>query len=116
MNLINRFFGALVFWPLAIAVIALAVANRQPVLLSFDPFNAAQPAVAFNVPLYAVVLGAALVGLVLGGWSSYLSQAPARRAARMTEQKVKKLEREIEVQQAIIVRPPETRDVAINSR
>ena len=106
MSVINRFFGALVFWPLAIIVAAIAVANRKAVLLSFDPFNAAAPAVAFNVPLYIVVLGAALVGLILGGWSSYLAQAPARRAARGTEQKVKKLEREIEVQQAIIVRPP----------
>jgi hypothetical protein len=112
MGLINRFFGALVFWPLAIVVIAIAVANRKAVLLSFDPFNAAAPAIAFPVPLYLVVLGSALVGLVLGGWSSYLAQAPSRRAARMTEQKVKKLEREIEVQQAIIVRPVEGREVA----
>ena len=66
MNLINRFFGALVFWPLAIVVAAIAVANRKAVLLSFDPFNAAAPAIAFPVPLYIVVLGSALVGLVLG--------------------------------------------------
>ena len=111
MNLINRFFGALVFWPLAIVVVAVAVANRNPVLLSFDPFNVTAPAVAFHVPLYLIVLGASLVGLILGGWSSYLAQAPARRAARMTEQKVKRLEREIEVQQAIIVRPVEGREV-----
>ena len=111
MNLINRFFGALVFWPLAIVVAAIAVANRQVVLLSFDPFNAAAPAIAFPVRLYFVVLGSALVGLVLGGWSSYLAQAPARQAARGTDQKVKKLEREIEVQQAIIVRPSDGRDV-----
>jgi len=111
MNLINRFFGALVFWPLAIVVAAIAVANRKAVLLSFDPFNATAPAIAFPVPLYWVVLGSALVGLVLGGWSSYLAQAPSRRAARGTEQKVKQLEREIEVQQAIIVRPSDGREV-----
>ena len=111
MNLINRFFGALVFWPLAIVVAAIAVANRKAVLLSFDPFNAAAPAIAFPVPLYIVVLGSALIGLVLGGWSSYLAQAPARQTARGTDQKVKKLEREIEVQQAIIVRPSDGRDV-----
>jgi uncharacterized integral membrane protein len=111
MALLNRFFGALVFWPLAIIVVAIAVANRNPVQLSFDPFNSTAPAIAFPVPLYAVIMGAALVGLLLGGWSSYLAQAPARRAARMTEQKVKKLEREIEVQQAIIVRPPESRNL-----
>lgn len=111
MNVINRFFGALVFWPLAIVVVAVAVANRNSVLLSFDPFNVTAPAVAFYVPLYLIVLGAALVGLVLGGWSSYLAQAPARKAARATEQKIKRLEREIEVQQAIIVRPSDSRDV-----
>jgi uncharacterized integral membrane protein len=115
MNVINRFFGALVFWPLAIIVVTIAVANRNSVALSFDPFNSTAPAIAFSVPLYLVILGAALVGLVLGGWSSYLAQAPARRAARMTEQKVKRLEREIEVQQAIIIRPPESRDVATTS-
>lgn len=111
MQILNRFFGALVFWPLTIVVAAIAVANRNPVLLSFDPFNAAAPAVAFPVPLYVVMLGAALIGLVLGGWSTYLAQAPSRRAARATEQKVKKLEREIEVQQAIIVRPSDGRDL-----
>lgn len=115
MNVLNRFFGALVFWPLAIIVVAIAVANRNSVLLSFDPFNATAPAIAFYVPLYLVVLGAALVGLILGGWSSYLAQAPSRKAARMTEQKVKRLEREIEVQQAIIVRPSDSRDVATTS-
>jgi hypothetical protein len=111
MSVINRFFGALVFWPLAIIVIAIAIANRNVVLLSFDPFNATAPAVAFAVPLWVVIMGGVLVGLLLGGWSTYLAQAPARRAARMTEQKVKKLEREIEVQQAIIVRPPEGREL-----
>ena len=112
MQILNRFFGALVFWPLTIIVAAIAIANRKPVLLSFDPFNVSAPAVAFYVPLYAVVLGAALVGLMFGGWSSYLAQAPSRRTARATEQKVKSLEREIEMQQAIIVRPVEGRDVA----
>ena len=111
MGLLNRFFGALVFWPLAIIVAAIAVANRKEVLLSFDPFNAAAPAIAFEVRLYIVVLGAALVGLILGGWSSYLAQAPVRRAARASELKIKQLEREIEVQQAIIVRPVEGRDL-----
>lgn len=115
MNVINRFFGALVFWPLAIIVVAIAVANRNSVRLSFDPFNVTSPAVAFDVPLIAVIMGAALIGLVLGGWSSYLAQAPARKAARMTEQKVKRLEREIEVQQAIIVRPSDGRDVTTTS-
>jgi len=112
MSVINRFFGTIVFWLLALIVIAIAVANRNPVRLSFDPFNVTAPAIAINdVPLFFVVMGGVLVGLLLGGWSTYLAQAPARRAARMTEQKVKKLEREIEVQQAIIVRPSESRDV-----
>ncbi len=111
MTFINRFFGAIVFWPLAIIMAAIAIANRKPVLLSFDPFNAAQPAIAFNVPLFVIVLGAVLVGLILGGGSSYLAQSPSRRAARASDQKIKRLEREIEVQQAIIVRPSDSRDV-----
>jgi len=54
MSVINRFFGTIVFWLLALIVIAIAVANRNPVRLSFDPFNVTAPAIAINdVPLDA---------------------------------------------------------------
>jgi hypothetical protein len=41
----------------------------------------------------------------LGGWSSWLAQAPLRQTVRENEDKIRRLEREIEVAQKIIVKP-----------
>jgi len=102
-------FRTLFFWTLAIATAVIAVANRATVGLSLDPFNSAAPAVVFELRLFWIILGAALIGIVLGGWSTWLAQAPLRQALRDSEDKIKRLEREIEVQQAIIVKPSTSR-------
>jgi uncharacterized integral membrane protein len=102
-------FRTLFFWTLAIATAVIAVANRGVVPLSFDPFNAAAPAIVFGVPLFWIILGSALIGIVFGSWSSWLAQAPLRQAMRENEDKIRRLEREIEVAQKIIVKPSESR-------
>ncbi len=102
-------FRTLFFWTLAIATAVVAVANRAAVPLSFDPFNAAAPAVAFEIRLFWIILGSALIGIVLGGWSSWLAQAPLRQAMREAEDKIRRLEREVEVAQTIIVKPAQSR-------
>ena len=58
ISLFRTFF----FWTLALAVAAIAVANRKSTLLSFDPFSADQPAIALQLPLFWIILSAALVG------------------------------------------------------
>lgn len=98
-------FRTLFFWTLAVATAVLAVANRDYVPLSFDPFNSAAPAVVVQVKLFWIILGSALIGIVLGGWSSWLAQAPLRQTVRENEDKIRRLEREIEVAQKIIVQP-----------
>jgi hypothetical protein len=102
-------FRTLFFWTLAIVTSVIAVANRADVPLSFDPFNAAAPAIVVEVRLFWIILGSALIGIVLGGWSSWLAQAPLRQAQRENEDKIRRLEREIEVAQKIIVKPSESR-------
>jgi len=102
-------FRTLLFWSLAIGTAIIAVANRATVKLSFDPFNSVSPAIAFDVRLFWIILAAALIGIVLGSWSSWLAQAPLRLAMRENEEKIRRLEREIEVQQAIIVKPSNSR-------
>jgi uncharacterized integral membrane protein len=98
-------FRTLFFWTLAIATAIIAVANRANVALSFDPFNAAAPAIVVDVRLAWIILASALVGIILGGWSSWLAQAPLRQSLRENEDKIRRLEREIEVAQTIIVKP-----------
>jgi uncharacterized integral membrane protein len=110
ISLFRTFF----FWTLALAVAAIAVANRKSTLLSFDPFSADQPAIALQLPLFWIILSAALVGIVLGGWSSWLAQAPLRRTIREQEDRIRRLEREIEAAQSIIAKPASPRAIGIS--
>ncbi|MEQ1754710.1 MAG: lipopolysaccharide assembly protein LapA domain-containing protein [Micropepsaceae bacterium] len=98
-------FRTVFFWTLALATAAIAVANRKGVTLSFDPFNTLSPAVAVEVRLFWIILGAALIGIVLGSWSSWLAQAPLRRTLREQEERIRRLEREVESAQSIIAKP-----------
>lgn len=102
-------FRTLFFWTLAVGIAVIAVANRNTVTLSFDPFNSLSPAIAFEVRQFWIILSAGLIGILLGGWSSWLAQAPLRQALRDNEEKIRRLEREIEVQQTIIVKPGTSR-------
>ena len=98
-------FRTLFFWTLAIGASVIAVANRNYVSLSFDPFNSAAPAIMFEVRQFWIILTAGLIGIVIGCWSSWLAQAPLRQTLREAEEKIRRLERENEVAQTIIVKP-----------
>jgi hypothetical protein len=109
-------FRTFTFWTLALAMAAIAVANRTPSVLSFDPFSSGQPAIALEVPLFWIILGSAFVGLALGGWSSWLAQAPLRNSLRDRDDRIRRLERELEAAQAIIVRPMGPTGAALSRR
>jgi hypothetical protein len=73
----------------------IAIANRRPVPVSFDPFSQATPALVIeNVPLYWVFLAGALAGLVLGASGAWLAQGRHRRAAREAKRALKTMEKE----------------------
>lgn len=74
-------FRLLFIAPVAVVVILLAMANRAPVQLSFDPVSA-DGAYTFTVPLFVAVLGALMIGIVIGGVAVWLGQGKHRRAAR----------------------------------
>ncbi|RUV62497.1 MAG: DUF1049 domain-containing protein, partial [Mesorhizobium sp.] len=48
----NRLMLIVVFVPLAVILIALAVANRDPVAFTLDPFNPGNPALTMTLPLF----------------------------------------------------------------
>lgn len=72
----------LIIVPLALVIILLSVANRAPVTLSFDPFFSALPLYALSAPLFVVILGAVVFGILLGGIIVWWSQRYYRRALR----------------------------------
>lgn len=77
-----RFLALLLGVPASIVIVALAVANRRPVMLSLDPFNPDAPALAVTLPLFAVILGAVIFGLIIGGLVTWFRQGRYRREAR----------------------------------
>jgi len=72
----------LVIVPLAIMFIILAVANRQIVTLSLDPFSVSDPSVYVRMPLFILILAGILVGVLAGGMAAWLRQGKWRRTAR----------------------------------
>ena len=81
----RKFFTALVVIPLGIIFIIFAVANRHLVTVSFDPFNSVDPMVAVSMPLFVVIIGVAILGVVAGGSATWFRQRRWRRAARQHE-------------------------------
>lgn len=90
----------LAFWliivPLAIVILMFAVANREIVTVSFDPFSATTPAAAVSVPLYVLIFILVILGVIIGGVASWLRQSRYRRTARRRDADVTALRREIE--------------------
>lgn len=72
----------LLLLPVAIVAVMLAIANRGPVTMVFDPFPPASPDLTLSAPLFLVVLASMILGVVLGGVGAWLRQGRYRRAAR----------------------------------
>ncbi len=92
--MIRKIAKALVLIPLAIIVVALAVANRQIVTVSFDPFDGSEPAFSLALPLYVLILALVITGVLLGGAAAWLRQGRWRWRARLAESQAHELRRE----------------------
>ena len=91
----RKLVRALVFVPLVIVVVMFAVANRQIVTLSFDPFDAVQPAFAFRTPLFLLIFALLAVGVILGGTCVWFGQRRWRARARRAEEDARALRLEL---------------------
>jgi uncharacterized integral membrane protein len=86
-----NFLKALILFPIAILVVLLAVANRGPVTLSLDPFSREAPEIAVTLPLFAVIFGAVMLGVIIGGMGAWLAQGKHRRAERRYKREARRL-------------------------
>jgi uncharacterized integral membrane protein len=80
--MVRTLLTAVVLVPLGVLILLFALANRQWISVSLDPFSAQDPALAVSLPVFFVVLFALMAGVVIGGAATWLSQAKWRRAAR----------------------------------
>jgi uncharacterized integral membrane protein len=83
--MLRKIFNGLVVLPLAIVFVIFAVANRHMVKVSLDPFNGSDPALSLSMPLFVLILLAAIVGVAAGGSATWFRQRRWRRAARRHE-------------------------------
>lgn len=91
----RAFFRLLVFAPFALVLLGFSLANRQSVTVFIEPMNVADGAWPnFTLPLYLLVLGAMMVGVVIGGSSTWLRQGRHRKAAREAFRKTAALKAE----------------------
>ena len=62
--------------PAVAVAVVVAVANRQSVIFSLDPFSRISPALALRLPLFVLVFVVLGIGVLLGGLASLLSRKP----------------------------------------
>jgi uncharacterized integral membrane protein len=81
----RKFLTGLIVIPLGVIFVVFAVANRRLVTVSFDPFNSSDPSAGVTMPLFAVIIAVAILGVITGGIATWFRQRHWRRAARQHE-------------------------------
>jgi uncharacterized integral membrane protein len=89
--MLNRFVLIAVFVPLAIVLVALAVANRGAASFTLDPFNPGNPALTWQVPLFVLLFAAVVVGMIVGSLTTWMKQGRYRKLARQRGQEAETL-------------------------
>jgi uncharacterized integral membrane protein len=77
--------------PALIGIVLFAVANRQSVRVSLDPFSRDAPQLFLDAPLFAVALAALAAGVLIGGIGAWLAQGKHRKAERQLRREVTRL-------------------------
>jgi uncharacterized integral membrane protein len=86
-----RFLRVTLFALVAAVLLGFAFANRDDVIVSFDPFASRDSAaLSIAAPLFAVVIVAAMLGVVAGALATWLSQGRHRRASRQSRMEADK--------------------------
>jgi uncharacterized integral membrane protein len=110
---LRKIVNGLVLLPLAIVFVVFAVANRHMVRLSLDPFSGADPALSLSMPLFVIILLAAIAGVAAGGSATWFRQRRWRRAARRHEAEAREARSQLDARKAgrfaspnALLRPP----------
>ena len=81
-----KFLKLLILLPIAAVIVAFAIANRQMVSISVDPFSDPETSAALlTAPFYMVLFLTLMLGVVIGGVATWFTQGRNRRRARLAE-------------------------------
>jgi len=103
--MLKRLVGWFVLLPLSAVLIVFALANRQLVVVNFNPLVSPEAlnGPGFGVPLFLVIYAVLMLGVLLGGVATWFSQAPARQEKRHWRREADRLHREIDDQRRTAV-------------
>ena len=76
--MINRVALVVIIVPLAIILIALAVANRELVAFTVDPFNPGNPSLTYTLPFFVFLFAALALGMLVGSLATWARQGRYR--------------------------------------
>ena len=94
-NWLRNVLKLILIAPLAVIFLSFDLANRQNVLISFDPFNSGDISLPqVELPLFVVLIGAVMLGVVLGGFAVWLRQGRFRKQVREAKAKLESLRNE----------------------
>ena len=87
----RKFLKAAILIPLGLLILVFAVANRQIVTFSLDPFGTTSPAdpLVFAMPLFALATVLVIIGVLVGGIATWFRQGKWRRLARQREDELR---------------------------
>lgn len=96
--MIRRVIGWIVLIPLCLLLIVFALANRQLVIVNFNPLvpSEALGTPGAGVPLFLVMFTVLLFGVVIGGIATWFAQGQHRRDERFWRREVDRLNREVD--------------------
>ncbi|HEY0569291.1 MAG TPA: lipopolysaccharide assembly protein LapA domain-containing protein [Xanthobacteraceae bacterium] len=97
--MIRKVISVIVLVPLAIVFILFALANREMITLSLDPFDSTRPAFTYRMPLFMLIFVLLSVGVLVGGIAAWLRQSKWRRIARRLRDENRELRAELSAQQ-----------------
>jgi hypothetical protein len=78
----KRILAWVIGLPVAVALVAFAIANRQFVTISLDPLSPRDPWISLDMPLWSLLYAGIFVGLVSGWAGAWLNQRHWRKEAR----------------------------------
>jgi uncharacterized integral membrane protein len=104
---LRKIISAIIVIPLLIVIVGFAVANRQAITISFDPFSSAQPAYSLTLPLFILIFVVLIVGVITGGVAAWTGQRVWRRTARRLDAEVRNLRSELDSARTQSGRAPE---------
>lgn len=96
--MIRRIVGWVVLVPLCLVLIIFALANRQLVVVNFNPLvpSGTLNSPGVGVPLFLVLFTVLLFGVVLGGVATWFAQGQHRRDERSYRREAERLTREVD--------------------